>query len=154
MSATTATTPVRVKPASEQEPGRLWMIRRLSVVTGAALTLQLTSWAADCRALQEQRDRLARQAIQAEVQLLHSLRQRICPQQEQLANNTTAGDDKETLDLSAYIRCRQAADVALQQSHPVLYTNQHGFTHYTPDGARWARQADALLQAIKQQECP
>lgn len=153
MSATAATTPVKAKPASEQVPKIHRMIGRLSAMAGASLTLQLTGWAADCHALQEQRDQLARQAIQAEVQLLHSLRQRICPQQEQLASTAT-DDGKEALDLSVYIRCRQEAEAALQKSHPVLYANQHGFTHYTPDGARWARQADALLEAMKQQECP
>lgn len=39
-----------------------------------------------CRALKEQRDQLARQAMQSEIALLHGIRQRLCPQQEALAS--------------------------------------------------------------------
>ena len=83
---------------------------------------------------------MASQAIQAEVRLLHRERQRICPQQESLAS--TAGSEASVnLDFSRYFRCRQEAEAQLRQHHPVLYTNRHGLTLYTPDGARWARQA-------------
>jgi hypothetical protein len=51
------------------------------------------------------------------------------------------------LDYGAYIRCREQAEMQLRASRPVLYTNHSGFPFLTPDGARLARQADALLKA-------
>ncbi len=128
------------------------LVLRISAAAGATLALPMNSWAADCRNLQEQRDQLASQAIQAEVRLLHRERQRICPQQESLAS-AEGSEASVNLDFSRYIRCRQEAEAQLRQHHPVLYTNRHGFTHYTSDGARWARQADALLQSLKLQGC-
>jgi hypothetical protein len=125
--------------------------RLLLAVLAAALAVgwDLPVAAADgCRALQEQRDLLARQAMQAEIDLLHGLRQRLCPSQEALATGGVglladpAG--RPQLDLEAYIHCRQQAEVQLQRQRPVLYTNRRGFIYYTAAGASLAREADAL----------
>lgn len=110
-----------------------------------ALALQPAAWAGDCQALQQQRDQLAARAMQAEVARVHALRQQLCPQQEALAT----ADTSSGLDYGAYIRCRQQAEAQLQASQPVLYTNRHGFPLFTPEGARLAREADAL--AVQQQ---
>ena len=112
------------------------------------------SWSVDCRQLQEQRDQLARRAMAAEVTLVHAQRQRVCPQLEALA--TTDGKTNESseelpgqLDYGAYIRCREQAEMQLTAKRPVLYRNSTGFPFLTPDGARLARQADALIKALQ-----
>ena len=112
------------------------------------------SWAVDCQQLQEQRDQLARRAMAAEVALVHSERQKLCPQLEALATadgkttESTAGASAE-LDYGAYIRCREQAELQLTATRPVLYRNSSGFPFLTPDGARLARQADALINALQ-----
>ena len=110
-----------------------------------------------CRALQEERDQLARQAMKAEITLLHGLRQRLCPEQEALATRAHAlAPDQASaaqIDYEAYIRCRQQAEAQLQRSRPVLYRNQRGFPFHTAEGARLARQADAL-QGQRDRQCP
>lgn len=110
------------------------------------------SWAVDCGQLQDQRDQLARRAMAAEVALVHAQRQTLCPQLEALAtadgktNESNAGLPGQ-LDYGAYIRCREQAETQLMATHPVLYKNSSGFPFLTPDGARLARQADALIKA-------
>ncbi|MFN9635965.1 MAG: hypothetical protein ACK55D_04550 [Synechococcaceae cyanobacterium] len=108
-----------------------------------------------CRALKEQRDGLARQAIQAEFSLLHGLRQQLCPQQEALATGEQAPAPDPLkgpqLDYGAYIRCRQQAEAQLQRSRAVLYRNRRGFPFYTAAGARLARQADGLQPRLERQ---
>jgi len=102
----------------------------------------------DCRALKEQRDQRMHQAMQAEITLLQTIRARLCPAEEAqaaAANALTPGQAAGTpLDYSAYIRCRQRAEVLLQRSRPVLHRNLRGFAFYTPEGARLASDADGL----------
>lgn len=122
-----------------------------------ALGLSAAPWALDCRQLQEQRDQLAHRAMAAEVALVHAQRQKLCPQLEALAtadgktNQSNAGLP-EQLDYGAYIRCREQAEMRLRTTRPVLYKNSAGFPFFTPDGARLARRADALLKA-RQASC-
>ncbi len=109
-----------------------------------------------CRALKEQHDRLSREAMQAEIALLHALRQRLCPQQEALATEAHAGaTDQATgasqLDYAAYISCREQAEAQLLGSRPLLHRNLAGFTFYTAEGARLARQADGLKPELDRQ---
>lgn len=114
--------------------------------------LQGPAAGADCKQLSLQREHQAAQAMQAELVLIHELRQRICPKQEALASATDLAAPSE-LDLAAYIRCRREAEAELQRSKPVLYTNRNGFTFYTPAGAQRAAAADTLLEAMKQESC-
>lgn len=104
----------------------------------------------DCRALKELRDQWMQQAMQAEIILLQSIRQRFCPREEAqaaAANALAPGQGAGTaLDYSAYIRCRQRAEAHLQRSRPVLYRNLRGFAFFTPQGARLAAEADGLQQ--------
>lgn len=50
------------------------------------------------------------------------------------------------LDYSAYLQCRRLAEQQLRRSRPVLHTNRQGFSFYTLQGARLAREADASGQ--------
>jgi hypothetical protein len=107
------------------------------------------AWAGpDCAALQQQQQALLQRAHQAEVQLVQAERRRICPQQEALAEQLQAGSlgshAEAQLNFGAYSSCRQQAEVALQRRRPVLYRNARGLPHYTPEGARLAREAAAL----------
>ena len=136
---------------------RLRMGAALAALGLAALALAATAWAADCRALKDQRDRVGRQAMQAEIALLQALRQRLCPEQEALANEGNAlshdhGTDVQ-IDYGAYIHCRHRAEAQLQSSRPVLYRNRLAFTFYTAEGARLAREADELKAQLERQ-CP
>lgn len=117
-----------------------------------AFGLGAPSWAVTCLQLHEQRDQLARRAMAAEVALVHAERQRLCPQLEALATadrkaTDSTGDASAELDYGAYIRCREQAEMQLTATRPVLYRNSSGFPLLTPDGARLARQADALIKA-------
>lgn len=51
------------------------------------------------------------------------------------------------LDVDAYIRCRATTEALRKRTRPVLYTNRKGFFFYTAQGARLARDADALSAA-------
>jgi hypothetical protein len=126
---------------------------------------------ADCEDLQQQRDALARASLQAEIALLQSVRQRLCPREEALAATSNATADAEAdqaaqaepeasqsdqpldqpLDFDAYIRCREQAEAELQRSRPVLHRNQRGFTFYTEEGARLATLADGLQEQLQGQ---
>lgn len=124
----------------------------------AALLLQPPAWSApDCRPLREQRDRLAAEAMQAEIALLHAIRQRLCPRQEALAVAANALAASQAggaqLDYTAYIRCREQAEAELQSSRPVLHRNRRGFTYYTQAGADLAREADGLQERLER-ACP
>ena len=127
---------------------------RWLVVLPLAVGFGVPCWAVDCQQLQEQRDQLARRAMAAEVTLVHAERQRLCPQLEALATadgkttDSTAGASAE-LDYGAYIRCRERAEAQLLKSRPVLYRNTRGFPFLTPDGARLAREADALIRELQ-----
>lgn len=111
----------------------------------------------ECQASRERRDQLARQAMQAEIALLHDVRQRLCPRQEATATDANALNARAQpseapavlpFDYGAYIRCRAQAENQLLRTRPVLYRNRLEFTFYTHDGARWAQEADALQAAI------
>jgi hypothetical protein len=111
----------------------------------------------DCRQLHEQRDQLARRAMAAELVLVHAERQRVCPRLEALATadgktNDSSAEPPEQLDYGAYILCREQAEMQLTATRPVLYRNSAGFPFLTTDGARLARQADALIKA-RQASC-
>lgn len=118
---------------------------RLSLALAAVLAIAPLAAAEDCRSLRERRDQLASQAMQAEIALLHDLRQHLCPQQETAATQINA---QVPLDFGIYIRCRARAEAQLQQSRPVLHRNRLGFPFYTADGAHWAQQADAMQASI------
>ena len=139
---------------------RSLMSQRMYTCVRWALALPLAfgcvdpSWAVDCRQLHEQRDQLARRAMAAEVVLVHAQRQKVCPQLEALASadgktNDSSAESPGQLDYGAYIRCREQAERQLTATHPVLYRNSAGFPFLTPDGARLARQADALIKALQ-----
>lgn len=114
-----------------------------------------------CRALQEQRDRLVREAMQAEIALVQTIRRRLCPREEALAEQANAigpasganGGQGAALDFGAYIRCREQAERQLGRTHPVLYTNRQGFVFYSAEGGQRARAADALLSQ-RNAACP
>lgn len=93
-----------------------------SASLGAAFAALLITTAAqaapDCLALRSQRDQLATQAMQAEIALLQELRQRLCPGEE----------TRQPLNVGAYIHCREAAELQLQRTRPILYRNRKGFT--------------------------
>ena len=131
---------------------RMYTCVRWALALPLAFVAVTPSWAVDCRQLQEQRDQLARRAMAAEVTLVHAQRQRVCPQLEALAaaDGKTSDSSVESpgqLDYGAYIRCREQAEMQLTAKRPVLYRNSAGFPFLTPDGARLARQADALVKA-------
>ena len=125
-----------------------------ALVLPLAVGFVVPSWGVDCRQLQVQRDQLARRAMAAEVVLVHAERQRVCPQLEALATadgktNESSEELPGQLDYGAYIRCREQAEMQLTATRPVLYRNSAGFPFLTPDGARLARQADALIKALQ-----
>ncbi len=108
-----------------------------------------------CRALQEQRDQLATRAMQAEIALVQTIRRRLCPREEALAEQANAIDKAPAdsalvapLDIGAYIRCREQAERLLGRTRPVLYRNQQKFLFYTAEGARLARAADDLAPQL------
>lgn len=105
------------------------------------------AWADDCKQLQERRDQLAQQAMAAEVALVHRQRQQLCPKLEALATRDSA-EVSPQLDYGAYIRCRQKAEAELRNSQTVQYRNSADFPFFTKEGARLAREADALQQAV------
>ena len=129
------------------------------------LTLLLTSWwlgapamAADmevCRNLLDQRNALAEQAMKAEIALVRTTRERICPVLSQQADGANANDHNETtIDYQALIECRRKAEEQLLRSRRVFYVNIQQFRFYTAAGAKLARQADGLMQQMQDQECP
>lgn len=120
---------------------------------------------AACRELRQRRDQLAAEAMQAELALVIATRRRLCPQQEALAEQANAGTSAAgasgaaatgpldrlqaatpDLDYSAYLQCRRQAEQQLRRSRVVLYSNRNGFSFYTRDGARLAREADVWQQ--------
>lgn len=118
---------------------------RCSLALAAVVAIAPLAAAADCRGLRQHRDQLASQAMQAEIALLHDLRQQLCPDQETAA---TQFNGVVPLDFGSYIRCRARAEAQLQQSRPVLHRNRLGFPFYTADGAHFAQQADAMQTSL------
>lgn len=122
-----------------------------------------------CRGLRERRNQLAAEAMQAEIALVLAMRRRLCPRQEALAEQANAnagaggpGDGPAAtpdasgqgdLDYTAYLQCRQQAEARLRRTQVILYTNARGFTFYTRDGARLAREAEDWQQRLRA-SCP
>lgn len=131
-----------------------WLVATLLVSVAA-----LPSLAAEdrCEQWQQQRDALAREAMQAEIEAVHRLRLRICPQQEQQASLRNADQTQQPnaapFNYEAYIRCREQAEAQLLHSKRVLYRSRLHFTYYTALGAQRAQQADALRSKLES-ECP
>ena len=108
-----------------------------------------------CRNLLEQRNALAEQAMKAEIALVRTIRERICPVLSQQADGANANDRNEpTIDYQALIVCRHKAEEQLLRSRRVLYVNRQRFRFYTAAGAKLAQQADGLDQELRDQECP
>jgi len=162
----------------KQEGPRDQRLRALLVVLIASMA-PLASWAADldvCHGLKAERDRLAAQAMQAEIALVRRYRERLCPaleQQAQAANaNSQAANANsqvahangqvanassqvfQAFDYAAFIRCRHQAEQMLEHNHRLLYRNHQGFTFYTAAGASLARQADQVRQQLASRDCP
>ena len=108
-----------------------------------------------CRNLLDQRNALAEQAMKAEIALVRTTRERICPVLSQQADGANANDHNETtIDYQALIECRRKAEEQLLRSRRVFYVNIQQFRFYTAAGAKLARQADGLMQQMQDQECP
>jgi hypothetical protein len=108
-----------------------------------------------CQNLLDQRNALAEQAMKAEIALVRTIRERICPLLSQQADGANANDRNElTIDYQALIECRDKAEEQLLRSQRVLYVNRQQFRFYTAAGAMLARQADGLNQELRDRECP
>ena len=108
-----------------------------------------------CRNLLEQRNALAEQAMKAEIALVRTIRERICPVLSQQADGANAnGRNELTIDYQALIECRHKTEEQLLRSQRVLYINRQQFRFYTAAGAKLARQADGLMQPLRDRECP
>ena len=108
-----------------------------------------------CRNLLDQRNALAEQAMKAEIALVRTIRERICPVLSQQADGANAnGRNELTIDYQALIECRHKAEEQLLRSKRVLYVNRQQFRFYTAAGAKLARQADGLMQPLRDRECP
>ncbi|MFZ0408305.1 MAG: hypothetical protein WAM11_09380 [Cyanobium sp.] len=117
--------------------------------------------ASRCRALRQQRDDLASQAMATELTLVRQVREKICPRLTRLAEQAnanqpppTAGVEEPAPDYRALIHCRQQTEQVLKASHPVLYRNRLGFTYYTRSGADLASQSDAVQRQLLTEACP
>lgn len=128
------------------------------------LTLSLAYWwlaapvmAAEseaCQNLLDQRNALAEQAMKAEIALVRTIRERICPVLSQQADRANANDrNEQTIDYQALIDCRHKAEEQLLRSQRVLYVNRQQFRFYTAAGAKLGRQADGLDQELRDREC-
>jgi hypothetical protein len=120
-------------------------------LTAPAMAAELEA----CRNLLDQRNALAEQAMKAEIALVRTIRERICPVLSQQADGANANDRNElTIDYKALIECRHKAEEQLLRSQRVLYVNRQQFRFYTAAGAKLARQADGLMQPLRDQKCP
>lgn len=107
-----------------------------------------------CRELRQQRDRLASQAMEQEITLVRSFRDRLCPRLAARAEGANARDQEYgSMDYAAWNRCRREAEQQLESTTALLYRNRQRFTFYTADGAALARQADQLSEEIQAQGC-
>lgn len=114
-----------------------------------------------CRALREQRQALATEAMTAELALVRQVRERICSAISRQADQANANHrpvvtqaNAATTDYQALIDCRQRTERLLNTSYPVLYYNRLGFSYYTRTGATLARQADAVQRSLLAEACP
>jgi hypothetical protein len=107
-----------------------------------------------CRNLLERRNALAEQAMKAEIALVRTIRERICPVLSQQADGANAHDrNEQAIDYQALIDCRHKAEEQLLRSQRVLYVNRQQFRFYTAAGAKLARQADGLAKELQDGEC-
>ena len=107
-----------------------------------------------CRALKEQRDAVASDAMRAEISLASRYRQQHCPELNRQAEHANANSQGVVpIDAQALLQCRQSAEQHLERENPVLYRNRLGFTFYSPAGSSAARRADQLLEQLDQQGC-
>ena len=81
-----------------------------------------------CRILLDQRNTLAEQAMKAEIALVRTIRERICPVLSQQVDGANANDRNElTIDYQALLDCRHKAEEQLLRSQRVLYVNRQRF---------------------------
>ncbi|MFZ9849924.1 MAG: hypothetical protein ACO3FA_06120 [Vulcanococcus sp.] len=126
---------------------------------GALLTLiaapaGLAEAIAGCQPLQEQRQALAREAMQAEIALAGRYRQQLCPELHRRAELANANSQVfAPINYAALLECRQAAERQLEQENPLLYRNRAGFTFYSAAGHAAARLADQQLERLQRQGC-
>lgn len=102
--------------------------------------------APNCATLRDQQQQLATEAMRVEMKLVLATRRRLCPDVEAQAEHPEAAASG-ALDFDAYIGCRANTEALLKRTRPVLYTNRKGFIFYTAQGARLAREADAIAAA-------
>lgn len=135
----------------------LWM-RHVLTLSLACCWLAAPAMAAEseaCQNLLDQRNALAEQALKAEIALVRTIRERICPVLSQQADGANANDRNElTIDYQALLDCRHKAEEQLLRGQRVLYVNRQQFRFYTAAGAKMARQADGLDQELRDRECP
>lgn len=136
--------------------GRLILVAMVlsAVQVSAEPLLDHDSTISHCRALKDERDRLAAEAMRAEIALVERYRDRFCPALNRQAQQANANDQVfPPLDYTALLRCRHQAEQQLERDLPVLERNSLGFTYYSPTGATAARQADQLRAQIAQLGC-
>ena len=108
-----------------------------------------------CRELRQLRDQGAAAAIEQELALVRLYRQRRCPALARQAETANAEQQRYgPIDYEALLRCRREAEQALEHGEVLLYRNSLGFSFYTPQGAQFARQADAWRQQLQSLNCP
>lgn len=152
--ATPRLSPALPPPIRVSHPiGRRGLILLVALVVGWSLGGQAAA-EEDCRALRLRRDALASAAMEQEIALARTFRERLCPDLAERAEGANAleGDDRP-LDFGAWSRCRVEAERQLEQSHRVRYRNSQGFTFYTPRGAALARQADGVSRRRETMGC-
>lgn len=97
-------------------------------------------------------------AMDQEIALVRSIRERICPDLARQAEAANARDLGyvllDSFDFAAWNRCRHEAEQGLRGSKPTRYRNQKGFLFYTQQGAGLAEQADQLSLLLKASGCP
>lgn len=97
-----------------------------------------------CGELLQRHDALVRQAHAAEVALVQATRRTLCPRLENEAEHPQS--EGPPFDYGAYNQCRLQAEELLARQQRVLHRNHQGLPYYSREGARLAREADALLQ--------
>ena len=141
---------------------RICALVAMAALLGASGLLPSAALAADleaCRALQQQRDELAQQAMTAELQLVRQIREQVCPdlhRAAEAANALTPGYDSvkaAAIDLQALRDCRHTAERQLEARHRQRYRNRLGFGFYTAAGAARAAAADRVAARLNHQGC-
>lgn len=107
-----------------------------------------------CTTLQERYQALADQALQQEILLLKTVRQRLCPAINQQAESAQSNQpEAEPIDFDALLSCRHRAEAELQATRAPLYRNRRQLVFYTARGAALAREADGWLERRDQAGC-